>query len=82
MEQIQYKGSIMSEIHTLISKYPNYTFGEILHSFLRTSVLGERSYYNVTDEKFLITLENLNNVDVENDVELTDDEFKNWINGK
>ena len=82
MEQIQYKGSIMSEIHTLISKYPDYTFGEILHSFLRQSVLGEKSYYNVTDEEFLITLENLNGKDIETDTILTDDEFKDWRNGK
>lgn len=54
MEEI--KGAIMNEIYELMEEYPSYSFGQILQSFTRKSVLG-KDLYSASDKEIYSAIE-------------------------
>lgn len=55
---LNYKASIVHEMYNLIEEYPDWTMGQILHSFTRKSVLG-KSLFETTDEELYTAIEKI-----------------------
>lgn len=62
MQQI--KGAIMNEIYDFMELYPDYTFGQILQSFTRKSVLG-KDLYSADDKDIYRAIEKAKTIELE-----------------
>ena len=80
MEEIKYKGSIISELYTLINKYPTYTFGQILHT-IKQNHKGI-SLAEISDEAFYEAIEAVLKADNVKDEVCSEEEFKVWVESK
>ena len=58
------KGAIMLEIYELMEQYPEYTFGQILQTFTRKSVLGT-SLYEASDRQIYTAIEKAKTIELE-----------------
>lgn len=56
---MNYKGAILNEIRSMMTNYPDMSFGQILHSFTRRSVLGT-NLYEATDKQVYNAIEKAN----------------------
>ena len=63
----QYKGAIMNEIYDMISKYPKYSMGEILHSFTRKPMLEGNRLVEATDEQIYNAIEKAKTLEYESE---------------
>ena len=61
---MNYKGAIMNELYDMMELYPTYSFGQILQSFTRKSVLG-KSLYDAEDRDIYNAIEKAKTIEID-----------------
>lgn len=62
MLEISYRASVIHEVYTLAEENPEWTIGEILHSFTRRKILG-KSLVTATDEDLYNAIEKFREIE-------------------
>ena len=61
---MQYKGAIMNELYEMMEEFPSYSFGQILQTFSRRSILG-KDLYSAEDREIYNAIEKAKTVELE-----------------
>jgi len=61
---MQYKGAIMNELYEMMEEFPSYSFGQILQTFSRRSILG-KDLYSAEDREIYNAIEKAKTVESE-----------------
>jgi len=79
VKEINYKGSIFSQIERAITENPTMTVGEILYSVVRKQNTKGKHFFYMTDQEMYEALERFNTIQEDKDEPLNEQEFDFWI---